>query len=91
MSGNERTIFADDVDICGEMKNSQTTPYIFIRNAYNAVKSGEFLTAKLWIEHAEKFKGFFKDNPREAENFQSVVCMTLDFIWMVQKKAEVKK
>ncbi|MBN2403355.1 MAG: hypothetical protein JXN64_13290 [Spirochaetes bacterium] len=84
MGETEKTIF-EDIDIFGEMKNTQTTPYTFIRNTYNAIKCDQLITAKLWIEHAEKFRSFFKDNPREEENFQSVLLMANDYLLIIKK------
>jgi hypothetical protein len=83
MSEKEQTIF-ENIDLCGAMKNTQITPYTFISKAYNSIKIGDYKTARLWIEHAEKFRSFFSDNLREGENFQSVLSMTMDFLLLVK-------
>jgi hypothetical protein len=85
MIQKDQAIF-EDIDIIGEMKNSQTTPYVFICNAYSAIKHKQFLTARLWIEHADKFRGYFKDSPGEAETFQSIICMAIDFLILTKKR-----
>jgi hypothetical protein len=84
MSENEKSIF-EDIELCGAMKNTQITPYVFVSKAYNAMRLNDFTTAKLWIEHADRFKNYFDDNPREAENFVFVLRMAVDLL-MIQRE-----
>lgn len=85
MCKGEKGIF-EDTDICGVMKNTQTTPYVFVRNAYAAMQLKNYATAKLWLEHAGKFTDFFDDNPRELENFRAVLYMALDLLTITQMR-----
>jgi len=74
------------------MKDSETTPYRYIRRAMACLVKGDYDNACNWLTYADNFTGvFWTPFSAEDEAFKtSIGVLRLHFLFLIEKFKELK-